>query len=262
MRTWVKSVGRNAVAGVTELGLGAALVAESLLWLVVGPSRRQPVRLAAVLQQAIEIGILALPITAVLSVAIGVMVAIQGIHTLRIFGAESKVTLGVALSVTREFAPLITGILVAGRSGSALAARLATMKINEEVSALIVMGISPVRYLVAPALVAMLIMLPVLTWFSDCVALAGAGLYIAADLGISFAAYIDELRAVLSHNDVMHGIGKSLLFAILITVVGVVNGSNVSGGAEGVGRATTRSVVHAIAAIVITDMVFAFLVTR
>jgi phospholipid/cholesterol/gamma-HCH transport system permease protein len=262
MRAWVENVGRNAVAGITEFGLGAALLAESLFWLTVGPSRRQPVRVAAVLEQAMEIGIRALPITAVLSVAIGVMVAIQGIHTLKIFGAESQVTLGVALSVTREFAPLITGILVAGRSGSAFAARLATMKINEEVSALTVMGINPVRYLVAPALVAMLIMLPILTWFADCVALAGAGAYIVSSLGISFAAYADELRAVCSVSDVLHGVGKSAVFAMLITVVGVVNGSQVSGGAAGVGRTTTRSVVHAIAAIVIADMLFTFLVTR
>jgi phospholipid/cholesterol/gamma-HCH transport system permease protein len=262
MRAWVQNIGRHAVAGVTEMGLGATLFAESLFWLTVGPSRRQPVRVTAVLQEAMEIGIRAIPITAVLSMAIGVMVAIQGIHTLKIFGAESQVTLGVALSVTREFAPLITGILVAGRSGSSLAARLSTMKINEEISALTVMGISPVRYLVAPPLVAMLIMLPTLTWFADCVALAGAGAYIAAELGISFAAYIDELRAVTAVGDVMHGVGKSAVFAVLITVVGVVNGSLVSGGADGVGRTTTRSVVHAIAAIVIADMLFTFLVTR
>lgn len=262
MKAWVENVGRNAMAGITEMGLGAALLFESLYWLTAGPSRKQPVRVTAVLEQAIEICIRALPITAVLAVAIGVMVSIQGIYTLKIFGAESKVTLGVALSVTREFAPLITGILVAGRSGSALAARLATMKINEEISALTVMGISPVRYLVAPALIAMLITLPLLTWFADCVALAGAGIYISAELGIHFSAYVDELRAVTSVDDIMHGIGKSVLFAILITIVGVVNGSIVTGGAAGVGRVTTRSVVHAIAAIVITDMIFAFLVTR
>ncbi len=261
-RSWVENVGRLTVEGITEMGLGAALLAESLYWLAAGPSQKQPVRVTAVLQQAMEIGIKALPITAVLSVAIGVMVSIQGIHTLKIFGAESQVTLGVALSVTREFAPLITGILVAGRSGSALAARLATMKINEEISALTVMGVSPVRYLVAPALVAMVIVLPLLTWFSDCIGLAGAGLYISADLGMQFGAYADELRNVLAVDDVMHGIGKSVLFAMLITIVGVVNGSIVTGGAEGVGRVTTRSVVHAIAAIVITDMIFAFLVTR
>src|SRR2546422_3090050 len=106
----MENVGRYPGGGITERGLGAALFAESLFWLFAGPSRKQPVRVTAVLEQAMDIGIRALPITAVLSVAIGVMVSIQGIHTLKIFGAESQVTLGVALSVTREFAPLITGI--------------------------------------------------------------------------------------------------------------------------------------------------------
>lgn len=250
------------MAGVTEMGLGAVLLAEGLGWTVAGRVWKQPVRLSAVLAQAMEMGVRALPIVAVLSVAIGAMVAIQGIYTLRIFGAESKVTLGIALSVTREFAPLITGVLVAGRSGSALAARLGTMKINEEISALTVMGINPVRYLVSPALLAMLIMLPMLTWFSDVVALLGAGVYVSMQLGISMAAYFSELQTAVSVHDVMHGIGKSGLFAVLITIVGVVNGVSVTGGAEGIGRMTTRSVVHGISAIVITDMLFAYLVTR
>lgn len=262
MKAQIESLGHRTVAGLAEIGLAAALLLESAMWVLTGRARRQPVRLEAILQQAREIGIGAIPIVFVLSFAIGMMVAIQGIYSLAIFGAESKVTLGVALSVTREFAPLITGILVAGRSGSALAARLGTMKINEEVSALTVMGINPVRYLVAPPLIAMLVMLPVLTWFADCVALLGAGLYISADLGMSFTAYLGELRELVKLGDILHGIGKSALFALLITLVGVVNGTGVSGGAEGIGRVTTRAVVHAISAIVIADMVFAFIATR
>lgn len=262
MRNPATEIGRHTVAGIAEVGLGAALFFESVWWVLVGRRERQPVRLSAILQQAFEIGILALPIVTVLSLAIGVMVAIQGIYTLSVFGAESKVTIGIALSVVREFAPLITGVLVAGRSGSALAARLATMKINEEISALTVMGINPVRFLAAPPLVAMAVMLPLLTWYADCIGLLGAGLYVTLDLGISFGAYLDELRTVLVVDDVLHGIGKSLLFGILITLVGVVNGTSVTGGAEGVGRVTTRSVVHAISAIVVTDMLVVFLSTR
>ncbi|HSW11652.1 MAG TPA: ABC transporter permease [Solimonas sp.] len=262
MRNTAETIGRNTLAGLSEIGLAAVLFVESLVWLVTGPRQRQPVRLSAIAAQCVDIGIRALPIVAVLSFAIGAMVAIQGIHTLSIFGAESQVTLGIALSVTREFAPLITGILVAGRSGSALAARLGTMKINEEISALTVIGINPVRYLVAPALVAMLLMVPLLTWFSDVVGLLGAGIYVSLELGISFSAYIGELQQFCKVGDILHGIGKSLLFAVLITLVGVVNGISVTGGAEGVGRVTTRSVVHAISAIVVTDMIFTFVVTR
>lgn len=262
MRAYVESVGRNTVAGLQEVGLATALFVESLVWLAIGRRSRQPVRLGAIAAQCMDIGLRALPIVTVLSFAIGAMVAIQGIHTLSIFGAESQVTFGAALSITREFSPLITGILVAGRSGSALAARLGTMKINEEVSALTVMGINPVRYLVAPPLIAMVLMLPLLTWYSDVVALLACGVYVSIDLGHSLSAYAAELRDFVSVDDVMHGLWKSLLFAVLITLVGVVNGVKVSGGAEGIGRMTTRSVVHAISAIVITDMVFAFVVTR
>jgi len=258
----LERTGREVAGGIAEAGFAAALLAESLFWLLMGRRRRQPVRLSAVVQEMMQVGIRALPIVTVLAMTIGVMLAIQGIHTLRIFGAESRVTLGISLAVVREFAPLITGILVAGRSGSALAARLGTMNINQEIDALRVMGINPVRFLVAPALLAMVVMVPALTLWADLVALLGAGFYVALDLGMSMSAYQERLLEALSVDDVMHGLGKSLIFAVLIALVGVVNGARVLGGAEGVGRATTRSVVQAITAIVITDMVFVFVVTR
>ena len=255
-------VGRAAVTGIEEVGSGGVLVAQSLFWLLVGPRRRQPVRVASVFVQMMEIGVHAIPIIGVLAATIGVMLAIQGIHALKLFGAESRVVFGIALSITREFAPLITGILVAGRSGSALAARIGTMKINQEIDALSVMGIEPVRYLVAPALFGALVMVPTLTVFSDLVALYAAGAYIGFDLGLTMGAYVDQVIDVLSVDDVMHGLGKSAIFAVLIAVIGVVNGASVTGGAEGVGRVTTQAVVQSIAAIVVTDMVFAFVVTR
>ena len=136
------------------------------------------------------------------------------------------------------------------------------MKINQEVDALRVIGINPVRFLVAPALLAMMVMLPMLTIWSDIVALFAAGIYVSLDLGISMAAYIDQTIDVLKVDDVLHGFQKTFIFAILITLVGVVSGNSVTGGAEGVGRVTTRSVVVSITLIVIADMLFAFLTTR
>ncbi|MBI5162475.1 MAG: ABC transporter permease [Magnetospirillum sp.] len=245
-----------------EFGYAATLLGQAVFWLVLGRRRRQAVRLAPVVAQAMDVGIAAVPIITTLSATIGIMLAIQGIYSLKAFGAESRVTLGVALSTVREFSPLITGILVAGRSGSALAARLGTMRINQEIDALAVMGISPVRFLVTPALVAMVVMMPLLTLWADLVSLFAAGLYISSQLEMSMAAYADEVVTLLKMNDLLHGLAKSGIFAVLVTVVGVVNGSSVTGGAEGVGRMTTRSVVHAISAIVITDMFFAFMVTR
>jgi phospholipid/cholesterol/gamma-HCH transport system permease protein len=255
-------VGRATVEGLDEMGFAAVLLGKSLYWLAFGRHQGQPVRITAIFQQARQIGIDALPILTVLTFTIGVMLAIQGIYTLRAFGAESRVTAGIALSVVREFSSLITGILVAGRSGSALAARLGTMKINQEIDALTVMGIDPVRHLVAPPLVAMAVMVPMLTMWAHLVSLFGAGLYITSTLQLSFAAFASQAIEALRLADLSHGLAKSAIFAVLITLVGVVNGALVTGGAEGVGRMTTRSVVQAISAIVITDMIFVFAVTR
>ncbi len=258
----VERLGRGATRGVEEVGLAASLLAESVYWLFIGPRRGQPVRMPSVAEQMLQIGVQGIPIVSVLAGTIGAMLAIQGIDTLETFGAESQVVIGIGLSVTREFAPVITGILVAGRSGSALTARLGTMKINREIDALRVMGINPVRFLAAPALAAMLVMLPALTIWAAVVGLVGAGLYVSADLGMSLSAYFERLLLVVSVDDLLHGLSKSVLFALLITLISVVNGSLVTGGAEGVGRATTRSVVHSIAAIVIVDMLVAFVLTR
>jgi phospholipid/cholesterol/gamma-HCH transport system permease protein len=256
------TMGRQTVGGIQTLGYYGALLWQSLYWLVMGPRLKQPVRVSSIFVQMMEIGIFAIPIVTLLGGTIGVMLAIQGIYTLRIFGAESRVVIGIALSTVREFAPLITGILVAGRSGSALAARIGTMTINQEIDALNVMGINPVRFLVAPALVAMMIMVPMLTFYADLVGLYAAGLYVGADLDMSMAAYFDQTIDILSVDDLMHGLGKSVIFAVLIAIIGVANGASVTGGAEGVGKVTTSSVVQSIMAIVVTDMLFAFVVTR
>jgi len=190
------------------------------------------------------------------------MLSIQGIQALRQFGAEQQLVVGASLSITREFGPLITAILVAGRTGSALAARLASMTISRELSALEVMGINSTRYLVVPSLVAIVVMLPALTLWADFVGLLGAGVYSSLDLGTGMQAWFDGTVRALDTDDVLHGLAKSVLFALLIVVVGVLNGTSVKGGAEGVGRVTTSSVVQAISAIVLTDMIFAFATTR
>lgn len=258
----MERLGRSAASGIAEFGLGAVLFAQSLFWIFVGHRRAQPVRIKATFERCMEVGIMAVPIITLMSLTIGIMLAIQGIYSLRVFGAEEQVVLGVGMSVVREFGPLITGILVAGRTGSSLAARIGTMRISQEIDALSVMGINPVRFIVAPALIAMVVMVPTLTFWSSIVMLTGSGWYISIDLGMSAGAYIDRLTEIVKVGDVMHGLGKSILFGILITLVGVINGTLVKGGAEGVGKMTTRSVVISICAIIVTDMIFAFIATR
>ncbi|HSQ04175.1 MAG TPA: ABC transporter permease [Burkholderiales bacterium] len=259
---FVVSVGQRTVQAVREVGYLAALLAEALYWLVLGRWRRQPVRLRGIFKEAVGVGVSAIPIVGLASFATGMMLAIQGIYTLRTFGAEGQVVLGIALSVTREFAPLITGIFVAGRSGSAIAARIGTMQISQEIDALRVIGINPVRYLVAPLLAAMLLTLPALTIMSDLLALAGGALYCAGELSLPPGIFFNRTFEVLEVSDVVHGVAKSFVFAVIVTLIGAVNGFNVSAGAEGVGRATTRAVVLGCIGIILADMVFTFLLSR
>ncbi len=258
----IESIGRSTVKTVEEFGYFLALVIEGLYWLVAGKFVRQPVRLSTIFEQMMVIGVAAIPIVFVLSFAIGIMLAIQGIHTLKTFGAESQVVLGIALAVSREFGPLITGILVAGRSGSSLAARIGTMEVSQEIDALRVMGINPVRFLVAPVLLAMLVMVPALTIFADFAGLFGGAVFCNLELGLSYQAYADQTLEILDVSDVMQGLTKSAVFAFIITLVGVSNGFAVTGGAEGVGHATTRAVVISISYIVLADMIFTYFLNR
>jgi len=254
-------LGRTSVAALEEIGRHGVLVGESLYWLFLGRRMGQAVRIGSLFSEMMEIGVRAIGIIGIMAAAIGAMLAIQGIYSLKIFGAEGHVVVGVAFSMVREFAPLITGILVAGRSGSALAARLGTMKINQELDALEVMGINPIRFLVVPSVLASVVMVPVLTMMSMLLGLWAAGMYVNVALGISLAAFVDQAINVLSVDDLLHGLGKSMLFGLLIALIGVLNGFLVKGGAEGVGKATTRSVVQCISAIVVTDMLFALVAT-
>jgi phospholipid/cholesterol/gamma-HCH transport system permease protein len=258
----LEDLGRASLRALSTLGFGAQLLADSLAWIALGRRRGQTVHPASVFAETMQVGVRAVPIVSLLASTVGVMLAIQGVYQLRRFGAEQQVVIGIAFGMTREFAPLITGILVAGRSGSALAARLATMTISQEVDALRVMGINPVRFLVVPSLLAMLLSLPALVIWADLLSLLAAGLYVSAELGTTLQAYFAETLDLLRAGDVMHGVWKSLIFAVLVALIGIVDGSAVSGGAEGVGRVTTRSVVHGITAIVLTDMLFVFATTR
>lgn len=262
MRAVIEAIGRGTLRGVAELGYVVALLGEAVYWLILGHARQQPVRAPSLFREAMDVGVRAIPIVAVLSFAVGVMLAIQGIATLKIFGAESNVIYGIAMAVTREFAPLIVGVLVAGRSGSAIAARIGTMHESQEIDALRVMGINPVRYLVAPVLVAMLVMVPALTILGDLMGLFGGGVFTSLELGMSLDTYWQRTLQVLVVDDLRQGLIKSVVFALIIALVGVANGFQVGSGAEGVGRATTRSVVLSISFIVVADMIFTYFLNR
>ncbi len=255
-------IGRRTVAAVSEIGYGAGLLFESIWFLALGWRVGQPVRPRMVLEQMRQIGVDAIPIVCLLAMTVGVMLGIQFIAALSEFGAQSQVVVASTKSIMREFGALITGIVVAGRSGSALAARLGSMVVSQEVDALAVIGVDPVRYLVAPALVAMLVMLPVLTILADAVAILGAGLYSMGLLDLSLSGYMGQVLELMTPRDVWEGLSKSVVFGLLIALIGTSVGFSVSGGAEGVGRATTRAVVLSISALVMADMLFSFFLNR
>jgi phospholipid/cholesterol/gamma-HCH transport system permease protein len=259
---FIEKVGRHTLGGIGELGYVFMLFLESLFWLVFGRYRRQPVHGSSIFREAVGIGVQAIPIVSMLTFAVGVMLAIQAIHTLRIFGAEQQVILGIALAITREFSPLIVGILVAGRSGSAITARIGTMHESQEIDALRVMGINPVRYLAAPVLAAMLIMMPTLTILGDFVGMLGGGVLTSIELHMTISAYTQRSLDILAFDDIRQGLIKSVIFAVIIALVGVSNGFQVGSGAEGVGRSTTRSVVLSISFIVLADMFFTYFMNR
>ncbi len=255
-------IGKATVRMVAGFGYAGVLLVESLYFACVGWHIGQPLRLRAIAEQMRQIGSDALPIVVLLAFTVGIMLGIQFVAALSEFGAQSQVVVAVAKSVTREFGALITAILVAGRSGSALAARIGSMMVSQEVDALAVIGVEPVRYLVVPALIAMLVMLPALTVFADTASIVGAALYSASTLNVTPLSYLSQTLALIDTGDLGQGLCKSLVFAVLITLIGVSTGFSVSGGAEGVGRATTRAVVVSICCIIIADMIFSFFLNR
>ena len=201
-------------------------------------------------------GVDGLPIVALISFLMGLIMAFMSSVQLEQFGANIYVASLVSLAMTRELGPIMTAIIVAGRSGSAFAAEIGTMKISEEVDALYTMGFDPVGFLVIPKLIAALIMVPILTLFSDIFAIAGGLLVGVFMLDLTVGAYVAQTINTLAIFDVFWGVLKSGVFALLITWVGCLRGFQVSGGAASVGQATTSAVVSSIFLIILFDSVF------
>ena len=226
-----------------------------LYWLFAGPVRKQPFKVAHVFQQIIRIGVEAIPMASLTSFSISLTLAMQASHELTKLGANIYVPNLVSLSLLRELGPLLIGVIVIGRSGSAVTAELGTMRVSEEIEALDVMAINPVRFLVVPRFLAMMIMLPVLTVFGNYVGMLGgwAICHFALDMGT--AAYIMRSIEAAQLGDLYSGLCKSVVFAWLIITIASHAGLSVEGGAEGVGLATTRSVVHSLLAILMANAV-------
>jgi phospholipid/cholesterol/gamma-HCH transport system permease protein len=206
-------------------------------------------------------GVDAVPIVATISLLMGLIMAFMSAVQLQQFGANIYVASLVSLAMTRELGPIITAIIVAGRSSSAFAAEIGSMKITEEVDALAVMGIDPHAYLVLPKVIASLLVVPLLTLFSSFFAIIGGMVVGVTILDITMHGYLNQTYDTLTLFDVYWGIAKSAVFALLISWTGCLRGFQVRGGATDVGQAATSAVVTSIFIIILTDSIFAVLLT-
>ncbi|PWR22983.1 ABC transporter permease [Zavarzinia aquatilis] len=213
-------------------------------------------RLTSTFAQAQAVGIDAMPIVGLISFLIGVVIAYQGVDQLAMFGAQIFVVNLVAVSVLRELGILLTAIVIAGRSGSSFTAQIGSMKLNEEVDAMRTLGLDPVEVLVVPRVVALMVMLPCLAFFADVMGLLGGMLMSWVTLGIPPDVFLNRLAAAVTWKTYFVGVVKAPFFAVTIAVVGCLEGLQVEGSSESVGRRTTQSVVKGIFLVIVLDAAF------
>ena len=244
--------GSELLEFIGEVGIAAARSA-------VRPAR---IRWRPILYNIRTAGFDALPIAGLLVFLMGIVIAYQGATQLKRYGANIFVADLVGLSMLRELSPLLTAIIVAGRSGSAYAAQIGTMKVTEEIDALRTVGIPPLDQLVLPKLAALAIALPLLTVYADALGVAGGMVMARTELGVGFPEFADRLQHALYLSDFLVGIGKAPVFAAIISVIGCFQGFQVAGDAESVGHRTTVSVVQSIFLVIVADALFSVVFAR
>ena len=249
-------IGQSVLNALEYLGSLATLSARAAYYTVVAPFRGKPIRTQRAVSQAMQVGVRALPILSLITFFIGLILALQSAYELKKFGAMNFVASAVAISMSRELGPLITAIVVIGRSGSAFAAEIGTMKVTEELDALETMAINPVRFLVTPKFIAMAIMLPCLTIWANAMGVLGGSLFGVTKAGFTFLSYLHATADALFLRDIISGLIKSFMFGVTITAVGCHEGLITGAGAEQVGRSTTSAVVVSIFLVIAVDLVF------
>ena len=250
------NIGKQFLGGMENLFGMLAFIGESAIAmtrLIVEPRR---IRLRTIFHNMQTAGFEALPIVGLLSFLMGVVIAYQGADQLQRFGANIYIADMVGLAMLRELSPLLTAIIVAGRSGSAYAAQIGTMKVTEEIDALRTIGISPQELLVLPKMIALVIALPLLTVFADAAGIFGGMIMARSKLDVSFDVFIVRLGDAVSLSSFLTGIVKAPVFAAIIALTGCYQGFQVGGSADSVGRQTTLSVVQAIFLVILADALF------
>jgi phospholipid/cholesterol/gamma-HCH transport system permease protein len=252
----LERVGRKAGSAWEQLYAMLSFVGETAQAFAACVAHPTRMRWRPILFNIRRAGFDALPIVGMLSLLLGVVVAYQGADQLRQYGANIFVADLVGLSMLREFAPLITAITIAGRSGSAFAAQIGTMSVTEEIDAMRTLGIAPLELLVVPKVIALVIALPLLTVFADVLGVAGGMVMARTQLDVSYVEFMDRMGKAVSVTSYLVGIAKAPVFAIIISMVGCFQGFRTRGGADSVGLQTTRSVVQSIFLVIVADAIF------
>lgn len=231
-----------------ELGGLVSLLGRILMW-----TPRRPWDFPELLRQMVRVGVLSLPVVLLIALFTGAVMALQTFSTLARFNAEAYVGSLVALSMVRELGCVLGGLAIAGRCGSAMGAEIGTMRVTEQIDALEALATDPVHYLMVPRVWATVLTMPLLIALADAVGILGGYLVSVVLLDANPVSYIDNTFRFMDFNDIFSGLFKAAVFGLIVSVVGCSKGFNTRGGAEGVGRATTESVVVASVAILIAD---------
>ena len=248
MSNLLAAVGRVFLAFLEHTGRLTVFTAVALSHCV-----RPPVYGRLIGRQMVEIGYFSLPVVGLTAIFTGMVLALQSHTGFARFSAEGAVATVVVLSMTRELGPVLAGLMVAGRVGAAMAAEIGTMQVTEQVDALVTLSTNPFKYLVAPRILAGLLMLPCLVLVADIIGVFGGFLVSAYQLGYNPATYLHSTWEYLKPIDVVSGLVKAAAFGFVISLMGCYNGYHSKGGAQGVGQATTNAVVSASILILITN---------
>lgn len=245
------NIGQRTLTFLYFIGGLSNLTVQAFYWTVVGPHKRR-----SIFDQMKKVGVDSLPIVLLTSFFIGVIMALQTAYQMQRLGSEMYIASIVALSLVRELGPVITALVVAGRVGAAITAEIGSMQVTEQIDALETLASNPIRYLVVPRLLALSLMLPLLTLYADIIGIFGGYLICVYKLGISSSMYLHITFDALLLKDLFTGLTKTVFFGMIIALVSCYEGFNVEGGAEGVGRATTQSVVTTFILIISADCFF------
>lgn len=253
---FLEAVGDKAFASWAELGDAWRLAVDAVYWSFIAPFEGRGLRWKALITELEDIGIRAIGIVSLLNFLLGLVIAMLSAAQATTFGVQIYVASLVVMGFARELAPIMTGIVVSARTGSAIAAELATMKVYEEIDALKGMGLSVAKFLIAPKVLATLVAVPILTAVGFVMGVAGGFVLNTISLGFTFDRWWEQTIQASSVRDLVQGGIKAFSFAVIIVMVGCHNGLRVTGGVRGVGLATTRAVVMDVFLIVVVDLFF------